>query len=146
LTDGSFIWGPGGEEFKKFSFLDIMGISLGLKSGLVFALISGEDTPLIDRYAKKMGIKDVYKGCKDKASALRSFAQANNLELAHICFMGDDINDAAALEIAGFAAVPATAHEAARSKAAFVTKSAGGLGAVREVLDLIISNNRGESA
>jgi len=123
-----------------------MGISLGVKSGLVFALISGEDTPLVDLYAKKMDIKDVYKGCKDKASALRSFAREHNLELAQVCFMGDDINDASALELAGFAAVPATAHESARSKADFVTKSAGGLGAVREVLDLIISNNRGEAS
>jgi len=146
LTDGSFIWGPDGEEFKKFSFLDIMGISLGIKSGLVFALISGEDTALIDRYARKMGIKDVYKGCKDKASALRSFAQKHNLELAQVCFMGDDINDVSALELAGFAAVPSTAHESARSKADFVTRSAGGLGAVREVLDLIISNNRGQAS
>jgi len=71
LTDGTFWWGPDGEEYKRFSFLDIMGVSLGRKAGLVFALISGEDSPLVDRYAAKMGITDVFKGCKDKASALR---------------------------------------------------------------------------
>ena len=27
-----------------------------------FALISGEDTPLVDRYARKMGIADVFNG------------------------------------------------------------------------------------
>jgi 3-deoxy-D-manno-octulosonate 8-phosphate phosphatase (KDO 8-P phosphatase) len=140
LTDGTFIWGPQGEEFKKFSFLDIMGISLGKKAGLIFAFISGEDTPLIDRYAKKMGIVDVYKGCRDKAAALRDFAQKNNLELAQICFMGDDVNDLPAMELAGMSAAPAGAHESARSKATLVTQHAGGQGAVRELIDLIIAS------
>lgn len=146
LTDGTFIWGPNGEEFKKFSFQDVMGISLGVKSGLIFALISGEDNPLIDRFAKKMCIVDIYKGCKDKASALINFAQKYNLELEQVCFMGDDVNDTSALELAGLAAVPATAHAAARSKAKLVTKCSGGQGAVRELLDLILSDKSGESS
>ena len=72
LTDGTFIWGLNGEEYKTFSFSDIMGISLGSKAGLIFALISGENNPLIDRFAQKMKIADVYKGSKDKAAALIS--------------------------------------------------------------------------
>jgi 3-deoxy-D-manno-octulosonate 8-phosphate phosphatase (KDO 8-P phosphatase) len=145
LTDGTFVWGPNGEEFKKFSFLDVMGISLGVKSGLIFALISGEDNPLIDRFARKMNIVDIYKGCKDKAAALRDFAQKYNLELQQVCFMGDDVNDVSALELAGLAAVPSTAHAAARGKAKLVTQCSGGQGAVRELVDLILSDNSGES-
>ena len=138
LTDATFIWGPNSEEFKQFSFLDIMGISLGMKAGLVFALISGEDTPLVDRFARKMGIVDVYKGCKDKASALRAFAQKYGLAFDDVCFMGDDVNDVAALELAGWAVAPATAHRVARSKADIITKLGGGHGAVRELLDMIL--------
>ena len=59
LTDGAVWWGPGGEEWKRFSFSDIMGVSLARKAGLIVALISGEDSPLVDRYAVKMGITDV---------------------------------------------------------------------------------------
>ena len=61
LTNGTFIWGPNGEEYKSFSFSDVMGISIGSKAGLIFALISGESSPLIDRFAEKMHIVDVYK-------------------------------------------------------------------------------------
>ena len=43
LTDGTFWWGPGGEEWKRFSFRDVMGVSLGRKAGLRFALISGAE-------------------------------------------------------------------------------------------------------
>jgi 3-deoxy-D-manno-octulosonate 8-phosphate phosphatase (KDO 8-P phosphatase) len=141
LTDGCFIWGPNGEEFKKFCFLDVMGISLGKKNGLIFALISGEDTPLIDRYADKMGISAVYKGCKDKKTALQDFAQRNGFELEQVCFMGDDVNDVPALEIAGLAAAPATAHESARKMAHYLARSGGGRGAVRELIDYILIPN-----
>lgn len=139
LTDGTFWWGPGGEEFKRFSFLDIMGVSLGRKAGLVFALISGEDSPLVDRYAAKMGIADVFKGCKDKAAALRAFADRNGLALSEIAFMGDDVNDLAALKLAGLAAAPATAHESVRRAAAFITTHPGGRGAVRELVDRVLA-------
>lgn len=141
LTDGSFIWGPAGEEFKKFCFLDVMGISLGKKNGLVFALISGEDTPLIDRYAVKMGITAIYKGCKDKKSALLDFVQKQGLGLEQVSYMGDDINDVSALEAAGLPAAPATAHAAALKLAHFKAKSAGGMGAVRELIDHILLHN-----
>jgi 3-deoxy-D-manno-octulosonate 8-phosphate phosphatase (KDO 8-P phosphatase) len=143
LTDGTFWWGPGGEEWKRFSFRDVMGISRGRKAGLIFALISGEESPLVDRYAAKLAITDVYKGCKDKAAALRAFAQSRHFELGEICFMGDDVNDLDALRLAGFAAAPADAHDAARRAAVFVTSRPAGRGAVRELVDLLLTH-RGE--
>ncbi len=128
LTDGSFWWGPGGAEFKQFHFADVMGISLGRKAGLVFALVSGEASPLVDRFAEKMGITDVYKGCKDKAGALRAFAEKYGLDLRSICFMGDDVNDLCALEIAGLKVAPANAQKAVRQRADLVTERSGGRG------------------
>src|ERR1700690_2262265 len=93
LSDGGFWWGPGGEEWKRFCFADIMGVSLARRAGLKLALISGEDSPLVDRYAAKMSISYVVKGCRDKATALREFAASSAIELAEICFMGDDVNE-----------------------------------------------------
>jgi 3-deoxy-D-manno-octulosonate 8-phosphate phosphatase (KDO 8-P phosphatase) len=144
LTDGTFIWGTNGAEYKSFSFLDIMGISLGLRAGLIFAFISGENSPLIDRIAEKMAICDVYKGCKDKAKALKNFAQKYDLELAEVCFIGDDVNDVPALELAGLAVAPATAHATAQNKASLVTKCGGGQGAIRELVDMILTKRNGQ--
>jgi 3-deoxy-D-manno-octulosonate 8-phosphate phosphatase (KDO 8-P phosphatase) len=138
LTDGTFWWGADGEEFKRFSFADVMGISLGSQAGLRFALISGEDSPLVDRFASKMGIRDIHKNCKDKAAALRRFAQNYNLQLAEICFMGDDVNDLEALDIAGLSAAPANARPAILAKVGLVAKHKGGKGAVRELIDSIL--------
>ncbi len=138
LTDGSFAWGPGGEEFKRFSFRDVMGISLAKKAGLVIALISGEASPLVDRFAQKMGIADVYKGCKDKAAALREFAGHCGLSVEEICFVGDDVNDLPAFAVAGFAAAPADAHLKVKGEADYVAQAGGGHGAVREILEYLM--------
>ncbi len=148
LTDGGFWWGPNGEEWKRFSFADVMGVSLACKAGLIVTLISGEDSPLVDRFAAKLNLADITKGCKDKASALRAFAERQQLRLEDICFMGDDVNDLAAMEIAGLAAAPSDARPAALEKAAIVTAARGGNGAVRELVDRILSGqvSRSQSA
>jgi len=139
LTDGGFWWGPNGEEWKRFCFADVMGVSLARKAGLIVALISGEDSPLVDRFAVKMGITDVFKNCKKKADALRAFAEARAIELNQICFMGDDVNDLEAMQIVALAAAPANARPAVLKNAAFVSTHPGGNGAVRELVDCILS-------
>jgi 3-deoxy-D-manno-octulosonate 8-phosphate phosphatase (KDO 8-P phosphatase) len=139
LSDGGLWWGPGGEEWKRFCFADIMGISLARRAGFILALISGENSPLVDRYAEKMLIRHVIKGCRDKAAALRDFAVAAGVELTEICFMGDDINDLPAMAIAGFAAAPANAATAVLERANFVAKALGGHGAVRELMDALLA-------
>ena len=138
LTDGGVWWGPNGEEWKRFHFADIMGLSLARKSGMAIALLSGEDSPLVDRLAEKLGITDVHKGCKDKASALRTFSERHGLRLQEICFIGDDVNDLPALAIVGLSACPADARPSVRENCQVVTKLAGGNGAVREVVDMLL--------
>ena len=139
LTDGGLWLGPDGQEWKRFSFADIMGLSLARKAGIRLALISGEDSPTIDHLASKMNITEVYKNCKDKARALRSAAEHYNLQLEETCFMGDDVNDLVALEIAGLAAAPANARPVVLAKCHLVTKANGGNGAVRELIDHLLA-------
>jgi len=146
LTDGGMWWGVNGEELKRFSFSDIMGVSLARKHGFVLGLISGEDTPLIDRYATKLKIADVTKGCRDKASALREFADRHNLELAEVCFMGDDVNDLPAMRICGLSAAPADARPAVLAKVDFTANSPGGRGAVRELVEALFAARQTDSA
>ena len=140
LTDGSVWWGANGEEWKRFHFADIMGLSLARKAGLVIALISGEDSPVVDRLATKMGIADVYKDCKDKGLALRQFAESCGARLEEICFIGDDVNDLEALAIAGMSACPSDARPVVRNQCQAVATLAGGHGAVREIIDRLLAS------
>jgi len=139
LTDGSFLWGPSGEEYKKFSFTDVMGLSRARKAGLLLGLISGEDSPLIDRFAEKVGIVNISKGCKDKGLALQTFAQQWRIDLQHVAYIGDDINDLPALTLAGLSIAPANAQPAVKAVAHLVTQRAGGDGAVRELIEMILA-------
>jgi phosphoheptose isomerase len=146
LTNDTFSWGPNGEEWKSFAFADIMGVSRASKAGFTFALISGEASPLVDRYAAKMGIADVFKGTRDKAAALRDFAGRHGLSTDEVAFVGNDINDLAALELCGLSAAPADAHPSVLAEVDYVAERTGGHGAVREVLDLLMTRGAGATA
>jgi 3-deoxy-D-manno-octulosonate 8-phosphate phosphatase (KDO 8-P phosphatase) len=142
LTDGTLLWSPTGEESKRFAFTDIMAISLLRRLGIKMALISGEPSPLVDLYAKKLHIPFVIKGTRDKATALRDFATKFEIPLAQTCFFGDDVNDLFAMEIAGLCACPSDAATEVRTYVAehgFVSSHPGGKGAVRDFADAILN-------
>ncbi len=138
LTDGAIYWAESGEEIKRFHFLDIMGIARAQRlCGIKFALISGEESPLVQRFAAKLSIETVYTGCKAKADALVDAARHMGLEPAQFAFMGDDVNDLPALRLAGFKAAPMTAHPSVLREAEFVSDRPAGSGAVRSLIDYI---------
>jgi 3-deoxy-D-manno-octulosonate 8-phosphate phosphatase (KDO 8-P phosphatase) len=146
LTDGAVWWGPNGEEWKRFHFSDIMGLSLARKAGFVLALISGENSPLVSRLATKMHIKDIVLNCREKGVALTEFVTRHNLTLEEVCFMGDDVNDISALEIVGLSAAPSSAQPAVLAKCEFVTKASGGNGAVRELVNHLLASQHREAS
>jgi 3-deoxy-D-manno-octulosonate 8-phosphate phosphatase (KDO 8-P phosphatase) len=142
LTDGTFIWSSAGEESKRFSFADIMGMSLLRRLGIKMALVSGEPSPLVDRYAEKMHIPFVLKGTRDKATALRDFTTKFEIPLKQACFFGDDVNDLSAMEIAGLCACPSNAATEVLAHVAqhgYVALLPGGQGAVRSFADAILA-------
>ncbi len=138
LTDGGFWWGPDGAEWKRLCFADVMGVSLATRRGMRFAIISGEDSPLIDRYAAKLGIADVFKGCRDKRSALVEFAARRGLSLDRVAYIGDDVNDLEAMRAAGMSLAPSDAHPDVRACVTQVLTQPGGRGAVREMVDSLL--------
>lgn len=146
FTDGGFWLGEQGETSKRFSFRDVMGVSLGRKAGLGFVLISGEGGALLQALAAKLGIREVIADCRDKAAALRAHAAERGLPLEAFCFLGDDVNDLQAMAIAGESACPADAHPAALAAAGRILARGGGQGAVRELVDLWLAAQVAEPA
>jgi 3-deoxy-D-manno-octulosonate 8-phosphate phosphatase (KDO 8-P phosphatase) len=145
LTDGTLTWSPSGEEFKSFSFTDIMGVSLLRRLGIQLALISGESSPQVDLYAKKMHIPFVRKGCRGKATAVGDFLAEFKVPFAQACFFGDDVNDLFAMELVGLCACPANAatevleYVGGRHASGFVSQLSGGHGAVRSFADAVLA-------
>jgi 3-deoxy-D-manno-octulosonate 8-phosphate phosphatase (KDO 8-P phosphatase) len=139
LTDGTFVWSASGEESKRFSFEDVMGLSRARDAGLVLGLISGEDSALVDRFADKVGIAEVSKACTDKGAALRRFAGSTGIALERIAYIGDDVNDLPALEIAGLSVAPANAQPPVKAAMQRILARCGGHGAVRELVEMILA-------
>ena len=139
LTDGGLWWGPGGEEWKRFCFADIMGVSLARTRRTGIGADLRRRQPACRPLCPKMHIRHVVKGCRDKAAALREFAAAAGIDLAEICFMGDDVNDLPAMQIAGSLRRPGQRCPERSGAGEFLANSAGGNGAVRELIEALLA-------
>lgn len=140
LTDGSLWYGEHGEIVKGFHALDGHGLRLLRESGIVVALITGREGPIVARRAAELGIGLVYQGVKDKTQTIAHLAQEHNCNLNEVGYMGDDIIDLAAMQRVGFAASVPNAPAYVSQIAHWVSSKPGGSGAVRECCDLILAS------
>lgn len=138
LTDGILCFGPEGQICKNFYVRDGMGIVLLHRNGIQTAIITMEDTPIIQKRAAHLGIRHVMMGIKDKEAALLSLAQTTNISLKNIAYIGDDINDLSAMKIAGYTCCPSDAHSLVKEKCHEILPYTGGRGAVRHICDQIL--------
>ena len=139
LTDAGMYYGESGEELKKFNTRDGMGIKLLQAEGVVIAIITMEQTKIVARRAKKLGITEVFQGAKDKVSVLTHLSQKFNIPFEQMAYMGDDVNDVGALQTVGYAAAPADCVDQVRLVVHYICQRKGGEGAVREVIDMILA-------
>jgi 3-deoxy-D-manno-octulosonate 8-phosphate phosphatase (KDO 8-P phosphatase) len=144
LTDGSLFY-AGADVMQRFSARDGSGIMEARRNGLHVALVSFRDFPATRSRAADLGIpvEMLFLGCGDKAGALRRICQRLGIPMEACLFMGDDLVDIPAIEAAGVGACPSTGHRRAREAADYVTEAAGGDGAAREVIDLVLEARNG---
>jgi 3-deoxy-D-manno-octulosonate 8-phosphate phosphatase (KDO 8-P phosphatase) len=69
---------------------------------------------------------------------LREWLTELNLDTDAIACIGDDAAEVPLLKVARLAVAVADAHPVARDHAHYITQAPGGLGAVRELCDLIL--------
>ena len=143
LTDGGMYYSESGDEWKKFNTRDGMGIKLLQKAGLVTALVTQESTKLVARRAQKLTIPEVHQGVYDKLALLQELVRRHGCTMKQVAYIGDDVNDLAALKAAGFSAAPADAIPAVLGAVHYVCRQKGGEGAVRELTDLILQAQTG---
>ncbi len=143
LTDGRIYYGNDGEELKAFNIKDGLGIKLLQRSGVQVAIITGRQSHIVTRRAGELGIEDVVQGRDDKHQALLELGRQHGIGIEECAYMGDDLPDLGAVSAAGLGMTVADACQAVREAADWVSKAAGGDGAVREACEFILSA-RGE--
>ncbi|MEE1193954.1 MAG: HAD-IIIA family hydrolase [Phascolarctobacterium sp.] len=139
LTDGTIYISPAGEVFKGFNAKDGMGISCALRNNLQIAVITGRQSPIVERRCEELGIKLFMQGVKDKRLALQQMAQKLGLTREEIAYMGDDLNDIPAFKASGLSLAPADGSIEVLAVADIITKAKGGCGAVREAITMILA-------
>ena len=139
LTDGKLYFDHAGNEMKAFNTRDGMGLKALQRAGIDVAVISGRKSGAVTQRMAQLGIRHVYQGREDKLDVLLDILRVTGLDVAQICFAGDDWIDLPVLLRAGLAVSVADAEERVKQAAHWITPRNGGDGAVREICNLILA-------
>lgn len=139
-TDNRAILDQDGREFVAVNRSDGMGIQLLKAAGIQMLILSKERVPLVLQRAEKLGIPAVC-AIDDKEQYLRTWCDSNNLSLAEVAYVGNDVNDVTCMKIVGWPIAVADAHPVALTNARIVLDASGGNGAVREIADRILARS-----
>lgn len=138
LTDGRIFYSAEGVESQAFFVRDGLGLRMAQQAGLLTAILTGRVSAAVAYRAKELGITEIHQGAMNKLEVYEMLLQRHGLTDEAVAYVGDDLNDLPLLGRVGLSAAPADAHPEVKTNVAYVTTQAGGRGAVREVIDLIL--------
>lgn len=142
LADGTiyFLSEPGdrAREIKAFNSLDGAGLRLAQRAGIRSGIITGRKSAAVTHRARELRMDFLEQDAFEKLPAYEKIRRASGLRQEEICFVGDDITDLPIFARVGLAVAVANAHAEAKKRAHYVTRTPGGKGAVREVVDLLL--------
>src|SRR5215510_10055783 len=138
LTDGGISFIEGDAEAKTYDVRDGVGLSIARRIGLRTGVISGRGGSSISRRAEELGMHEVHLRVSDKLTTYERIVRRQRLTDSQVCYLGDDLTDLPVLGRVGMPVAVADARPEVLRRALFVTRAAGGRGAVREVIDEIL--------
>lgn len=140
LTDGKLFFDYLGNEFKAFHARDGHGIKMLQQTGVEIAVISGRESFIVTKRMEELDVALVYQNQRDKRAAFAELLEKLDLSPEEAAYVGDDVVDLPIMTQVGLAIAVADANEAVIACADWTTTLGGGLGAVREVCDMIMQS------
>ncbi len=140
LTDGRILLDNQGNELKAFHVRDGHGIKMAQRAGIIIGIITGRKAEVVNIRARELGIQEVHQGSHEKIKVYDSILAKYGLGDDAVAYMGDDVVDLDIFKRAGFAVTVADADPSVKPYVDMVTKAAGGRGAVRELINLILKH------
>lgn len=137
MTDGTILMGNG-IELKRFHIRDGFSLRLLQQEGIRVGWISARPSKATTERAKDLKVDFVRQDPAPKVKVIEELLAELRLHWDSICYIGDDIIDLGPLKYAGLAVAPSDAVPEARAQAHYVCEHAGGQGAVRETVELIL--------
>jgi 3-deoxy-D-manno-octulosonate 8-phosphate phosphatase (KDO 8-P phosphatase) len=123
---------------KRFHVRDGSGLKFWRQAGKRSAILSGRQSPSVERRAAELGIEPVLQGRGDKLLAFEELLAATGIRADQVCAIGDDLPDLPVLERCALAVAVADASAEVRQIAHYVTAVRGGHGAVREAIEWLM--------
>lgn len=140
LTRGNIIYGPQGEALKEFDTRDGFGLVMARTAGVKLALLTGRDSPIARRRVEELRFHAWRLARFDKQAAMAEILAELGCDAASALYMGDDLIDIPALDMAGLAVTVPHAPRDVSERCRYVTRAPGGAGAVREVVELVLKS------
>ena len=142
FTDNGVYYSERGEEMKRYSIRDGMGVERLRNRGIETSIMTGEVSPSLKKRAEKLGMKRLYLGVKDKFSMLETVLAETGLHRCELAYIGDDVNDVEIMaEIAkeGLTAAPRDATVFVEPYSHYRAQADGGSGAFRDFAEWLLS-------
>jgi 3-deoxy-D-manno-octulosonate 8-phosphate phosphatase (KDO 8-P phosphatase) len=143
LTDGT-LWNvptsDGGVfETKGFDSQDGIGLQWLSWYGIKTGVISGRVSPATEVRAKQCKMAYIYQGHIEKIPILDEILADAQIDPESVAYVGDDFTDVVIMRRVGFGIATANARDEVKAAANWITPNRGGQGAVRDVVQLILT-------
>lgn len=142
MTDGRIYYVPRPEggmfETKTFHSRDGIGIRYAREAGIKVGIITGRGSETVRYRAAELKLDFIEENSLKKIPPYERILQASGAKDDEVCFVGDDLVDLPILKRAGLAVCVGDGHPLLRRHVHYVTKVPGGLGAVRETVEIIL--------
>ncbi len=138
FTDNRVYTAQDGSESVACDRGDGLGIDMMRRHGVPMMILSTETNKVVSARGNKLRLP-VEQSCGDKAAWLAAYLAEQGIDPATVVYLGNDVNDLAAMDLSGFSVAPADAHPQVLAAVDLVLTRDGGRGAVRELCELILS-------
>lgn len=146
LTPGFITWDANGVETKQFSVKDGYGLKAVRRVGVKTAIITARVSDIVQRRGEELAVDYIFQGVSHKGQCLEALMAREELPPEQVAYMGDDVPDLDALQVAGLRACPADAAWPVRQLCTWISRQGGGQGAMRELCDLVVAAKQASEA
>lgn len=158
LTDNKVLVDETGRESIVCNRSDGLGLERLKARGVRVMVLSQERNGVVAARCRKLGLPCL-QGCTDKLGTLQRIVEGDlqfgcnevwggkgergdfgGIQRSQVAYVGNDVNDLACLRWVAWPIAVADAVPEVLASAKYVTRSAGGRGAVREICDLLVES------
>lgn len=139
LTDG-VIFVDEDSDARAFWVRDGLAMQWAQGLGVKPVVISGRASRAVERRMEDLGV-ECYVGIKDKVAVAEQVLAREKAEWRQCAMVGDDLPDVPLLRRVGWPIAVADCQPEVHRFARTVTKAAGGRGAIREVVEVVLRHN-----